>query len=88
MAQGPPNGSDQEIEGLLRRRHGQERRGVGPQGDEGIGAQVQLAADPVDEVVGHRQGDEDGHVVEQAHLVLVAPAAGCREQQEQQGHGA
>ena len=51
MAQGSPKGGDEKIEGLLRRGHGQQRRGIGPQGDEGVGAQVQLAAHPVDEVI-------------------------------------
>ena len=84
----PPNGRDYEIKGLFRRGHSQQRRGVGPQGDEGVGPQVQLAAHPVDEIVGHRQGDEDRHVVQQPHLVLVADAARHPEQQEQQDHGA
>ena len=87
VAQRSPNGGDQEIEDLFRRGHSQQRRGVGPQGDEGVGPQVQLAAYPVDEIVGHRQRDENRHVVQQPHLVLVAEAVRRPEQHEQQDHG-
>ena len=87
LAQRPVQGGDQEVQGLFRRGHGQERRGVGPQGDEGVGPQVELAADAVDQVVGYRQGDEDGHVVEEPHLILVGPAARPPQEEEQQDQG-
>jgi hypothetical protein len=87
LAQRPVQGGDQEVQGLFRRGHGQERRGVGPQSDEGIGPQMQLAANPVDQVVGHRQGDEDGHVVQQPHLIFVGPVLRPQEKQKQQDQG-
>jgi hypothetical protein len=46
---------------------------------------MELAAHPVDQAVTHRQDDEDRHIVQQAHLVFVRPAAGRGQQEEQEG---
>ncbi len=52
-----------------------------------LGPRVQLAADPVHQIIGHRQGDEDGHVIEQPHLVLVGEETGPPEAEKQEHYG-
>ena len=44
---------------------------------------MKLAADAVHQVIAHGQGDKNGHVVEQAHLVFVGEAFRAQEEKSQ-----
>ncbi len=69
-AERPDQGFDDKRHLFLGRTHGQQCRGVRTDGDKGIGLQGELPADPVDQIVAHGQGDEDGAIVQETDLVF------------------